>query len=668
MALIGLVEEELVHRTARRVGFRPANPASRPGDDVGPDAARCGEQGYHAALLAFASIAEALSEGRDLDTILHLVGMQICKLAGVQRASIYLRDPETGLFRGQVGHPDAVGDERIKRLVAGMPADRFTQEIVESQRPVAIVNAMDDPRPIRSTMRAWHIRSMLGVPMVLRGEVIGIMFVDNEGRTHRFSPSVCEVASTFADLAAIAISQARVTAELRRSLAAVERQNELLRRAAVIDDRLANLVVKGADLSEIAAAVAELTGKPISIHDAEHRRLASAVPPWLDETVLPRLLDASCRDHPAVIEALRGMRATHGGVVGPLPDLGLHHRFLVAPILIREETCGHLVIMEYGSRFNSLELHVARRAATKVALELTIERRGIAAARDASASLTADLICGRLDGASFARRARFIGIDPSAPRVLCLVTGDASVDDAAPAADELSAALAFASRGSGVLTTGVAEGVVALLEVNRATSRLAAISEARMVVEQALDTVGDSRLRAALSSRCTTAPDFVRGYEEARQVMTCLRSFSSDQGARVLAADDLGVGRVLLSSSDHVSVRRFAEDALGDLLAENETARDQLRTLEIFFECGRNIRRSAVVLDVHENTVRYRLTRIERKTGLAVGTSADDQLTAQLALLVLRLDGTLPRPRNGELINAGAGERPPNAGSSCASV
>ena len=618
---------------------RSKTPRSQGGSGAGTT--RYGGDAQLAVLRAFGGVAEALGEAKDLDALLHLIAMQICELAGVQRCSVYLRDEATGLFRGQVGHPDCVGDERIKRLVAGMAADRFTQEIVESMRPVALVNALDDPRPVHSTMCAWHIRSMLGVPMVLRGEVIGILFVDNEGQFHRFSPSVCEIASTFADLAAVVISQARVTTELRSTIATVARQNKLLRQAAAVEERLADLVLNGADLSELAAAVTELTAKPTSIHDAKHRRLATAVPPSLGGEVLPRLLEAPYRSDPSVVEALDGL-AARGGVIGPLPNAGLHHRFLIAPVVMRDEVFGHVVIMECRSRFGPLDLHIARRAATKVALELAIERRAVAADSDARMSLTADLICGRLDSVSLGRRARHLGIDPTASRVLCLVCGEAAAGDGVPPFDEVSMSLASMAAGDGVLATSVAEGAVALLELNPELATLEAIADVRKGVERTLEKFGETRLRAAISSRCALPPDYARAYDEAQQVMTCLRSLSQNPALRVLAADDLGAGRVLLASSDRTTVMRFAQDALGALLEDDDGMRDLLRTLRTFFDSARSVRRSAVRLGVHENTIRYRLARIESATGLAVSSSSGDQFTAQLALLVLRLGGALP--------------------------
>jgi DNA-binding PucR family transcriptional regulator len=125
-------------------------------------------------------------------------------------------------------------------------------------------------------------------------------------------------------------------------------------------------------------------------------------------------------------------------------------------------------------------------------------------------------------------------------------------------------------------------------------------------------------------------------------VMGCMRMLAGEQGLRVLAADDLGPGRLVLASTQREDAERFARDALGALLADDEGTRDLLATLRAFFDSGRSVRRSALELGVHENTIRYRLTRIEELTGLAVATSSDDQLSAQLALLVLRLNGVVP--------------------------
>jgi sugar diacid utilization regulator len=597
---------------------------------------------YRAAVRAFGTVAEALGKVEDLDPLLHLIAMQASKLAGARRCSIYLRDRESDLFRGQVGYPAGVEDAEIKRLVCGVPADRFTHEIVESRRPVVVSNALDDPRTIRSTMRAWNIRSILGVPMVLHGQVIGIVFLDNPGQSRAFSDADCEVASTFADLAAVAIAQARMTAELRASVDLAAKQNRLLRRAAATDERLSRLVLEGGDLREIAVAVAEHTRKPTSIHDARHRRLAVAMPPALDEDVVPRLLAPPFRDHPLVRDALDRIRGSRGGIVGPLPAAGLPQRFLVAAVTIRDEDWGHLVVMEYGCRFGALDMHIARSAATNIALELAVERRAARAEWDARASLAADLIHGNSRGAPLCRRASYLAIDLAAARVLCLLFADPASDEPMPTAAELAAALAAGPDERSVLATEVPEGVAVLLELSAKLPTMEAIVAVRARLERVLAELGPCRIFGAVSTRCAEPADYVRAYDEARQVMRCRSTLCGDTGPRVLTADDLGPGRLFLATVDREDAERFAHDALGALLTHDECAHDLLHTLRVFFEHGRSVRRSARALAVHENTIRYRLTRVEDRTGLGVAHSSDDQLTAQLALLVLRLEGALP--------------------------
>ena len=78
---------------------------------------------------------------------------------------------------------------------------------------------------------------------------------------------------------------------------------------------------------------------------------------------------------------------------------------------------------------------------------------------------------------------------------------------------------------------------------------------------------------------------------------------------------------------------------------------DLLATLEVFFTSSRSVREAADHVGVHENTIRYRLTRIAELTGLDVATNADHQLAGQLATLVLRLEGAL-QPSPGEVQNA----------------
>jgi hypothetical protein len=166
------------------------------------------------------------------------------------------------------------------------------------------------------------------------------------------------------------------------------------------------------------------------------------------------------------------------------------------------------------------------------------------------------------------------------------------------------------------------------------------------------------RLYAALSTVCARVGDYPAAFGEARRVLSCARSLvgSPEAGGRsgaargggprggqagaavVLAADDLGAGRLLLGSTTREDADRFVADTLGPLMAPGDAGgADLLETLRVFIAEQRSVRRAARALDVHENTIRYRLARVEQLTGLAVATDSDDQLAAQMALLIVWL-------------------------------
>jgi sugar diacid utilization regulator len=607
------------------------NSSATPSQEALPDA-------YREMVRSFGEVAAALSDQGDLDSLLHLIAERICALTGVPRCSVYLREEGTDQFKGQVGHADHDIDALVKRLVAGCEADRFTKEILETKRPVVVANALDDPRPIRSTMRAWNVRSMLGVPMVLRADVIGIVFLDVEHEHWAFTESAIELAATFADLAAVAIVQARLTADLRRSLGTVARQNKLLRRAAAVDERLGALSLQGASFAEIAQAVADLTAKPCAIYDSNYRALASAKPSWLDEPDSPRLPDGRVWARPEVVAAVAEAADSHNGLLNRMPEAGLNHRFLVAPVLWREHQWGVLSIMEYGTQFAPLDRHIARRAATSIALELSAEHRAAQSEWDARASLLTQLIRGNQDVPSLKHRAQYLGVELEHPRVLCLIS--AADGSELPAATDVIEAIVDGTDAQQVLASGVADGILVALDIDPARASREAIEDVRARVESGLRRLEFApALVAALSAACTRLPDFPRAYGEAQQVLACLTTVADPGSTRTLTADELGPARLLLASTDRHDAQRFAHNALGALLSNDDGMADLLETLYVFFDCSRSVRRAAQVLTLHENTIRYRLARVEETTGLAVASSSEDQLTVQFALLILRICG-----------------------------
>jgi sugar diacid utilization regulator len=592
--------------------------------------------GFPEVVEAFNEISGAITEGVALDDLLHVIAERICALLDVRRCSAYLKDERTGLFGGRAGQAlDRNIDAAIKGLTAGIEADDFTKEILSTKRPVLIINAQSDPRPVRSTMLEWNVQTMLGVPMVRTGEVVGLLFLDNEDASYDYSDQQQALCSTFANLAAIAISYAQLTSELRSSLETVEKQNTLLRSSAAIEERLSTLVLKGANLDEITAAVAELTRKPTAVLDSKMRQLASLTQDDAADAALRQALDRIRRDgalHAAVVQ----LEAKRPSVVDADGTNRLEKRLLVTPINVGDDTWGYLVVVEHGGWFNAHDRIVARRAGTIVALDMSAQRRAAGAESRAQETLARDLINGVGDEDSLQSRASFLGVHLKERHVVLLITAEEG--ERPPGSPRVFEALGATQLQSRPLVVGVDDGVVAVVELAGEGDPVAA---ARRLAGDMLRALSDEPLLSiAISGVCTKISQYPLAYREAQQVSSCIAIYRPGDGAsRILAAAEIGAARLILAGTSRIEADRFCEDVLGSLLEPGMD--DLLQTVKVFFDSSRSVRQSASTLAVHENTIRYRLNRVQELTGLDVAADAQDQMTVQLVLLILGLFGRI---------------------------
>jgi GAF domain-containing protein len=594
---------------------------------------------------AFREVTAALAEERDLDTVLHLIVTKLCGMTGAGRCSMHLLERETGLFRGQVAHAPSDIDSEVRQLVSGGPGDEFTREIVQTRRPVMLKNTLVDPRPVKSAMRRWRAKSVLGVPMLLRDEVIGVLCLDSEDVIGEFSEYDQELALVFAELAATAVNQVQLTSRLRASLATQAEQLSLLRQAARMEVQLTEILLRGWGVREIAETVSRLVEKPCWIYGADFRCLARGGDA---ETSPVRMLDEDLRRASPVVEALDDLRPGRPRALGPYPKLGLAHRLLVAQIAIEGTCWGYVVVAESPGRFASLDAAIVRRAAHNIALERSRARRESDIEWQALEAFTGSLLRG--EDVAVEARAGALGISLRAPRVVCLFgrPGGGGLADLTPQA--LARLMTAADAPSAVLATPSGNDIALVVEVPKHLEHSAAVEWVRAQAGLALVELPHAEpLFVAISTVVRRPGEDLPAHTQAGQVLRAMRAHVDPVDDLVLAAADLGAGRLLLASADHDGAQHFARETLGPLLEGSGSRTDELlHTLQAFLQTGRNMRRAADQLGVHPNTIRYRLSNIERVTGLAVTTDDDAYLAAQMAVLVLRLSGRLPLvPPNG---------------------
>jgi sugar diacid utilization regulator len=609
----------------------PRRPRPRASAQAPPPAGDHELREYSSALAALGELAPGALAGLGPREALRLLAARVCSVLEIKRCSVYVRDDPREVFVGYAAHPGAELESAVRRLVLGGPTDRITREILDTHAPVLIRDARSDPRALTTAVRTWKLRSLLGVPMVAGDQVLGLLMLDHGSEVHRYAPVDLEVASAFGALGGSLLTMARETSGLRASLETANRQNRLLRRTAMAEHRLSDAILRGGGLRSIVELVCTLTGKPAALYDVHGQPVASCSPA---EAELSVTLLQDARDDVAVRAVLEEVVAGASATIEPTVGADVRRRHLAAPVDVGGDRWGWLVIMEHPSRLAAFDDFLLRRAATHLALELAGHRQMVSSSADGRALLARQLVRGTTVEDDLRRNAEYLGVGLDAHRVVAYCNVQPDEVDATRLVEALRE-----RTGADVLATRGPEGVALLADVPDSEVATLAVRRIKRCLREALEAVSDDRLLVGVSTVCRTPSEVPGGYRIARQVARCIESFSHGSDHRVLAADDLGPGRLFVANGHPEEIQRFVEDVLGPLLVDDESCADLVRTLEAFYATGRSVRLASEKLRVHENTVRYRLARVHAITGLDVTGDTDDQLSVQVALLVLRLQG-----------------------------
>jgi sugar diacid utilization regulator len=143
------------------------------------------------------------------------------------------------------------------------------------------------------------------------------------------------------------------------------------------------------------------------------------------------------------------------------------------------------------------------------------------------------------------------------------------------------------------------------------------------------------RLFAGLSAAGHGPAHYGVALSEARQALVAAQSFPERLG--LCCFGELGVLELLGAIRDRRLLDRFVDNTLGALIGEDARREPVLMpTLEAWFHENGNLALAAQRLEVHRNTLSYRLQRIEALTGCTFD-NPHDRLNIAVALMIWRL-------------------------------
>ncbi|MBN1562929.1 MAG: GAF domain-containing protein [Anaerolineae bacterium] len=167
-----------------------------------------------------------ITSSLELDQVLEEVMDTIVKLTGAERAYLMLRQANSEELHVQAARnweQETISEQDVTF------SQGIIQAAIDAQKPLVTTNAQDDERfqEMRSVF-SHDLRSLIVIPLLLKEEVVGVLYADNRIEQGIFRPSDIPILSAFASQAAIAISNARIFEQVRDDLKEARRQVENL--------------------------------------------------------------------------------------------------------------------------------------------------------------------------------------------------------------------------------------------------------------------------------------------------------------------------------------------------------------------------------------------------------------------------------------------------------
>ncbi len=400
----------------------------------------------------------------------------------------------------------------------------------------------------------------------------------------------------------------------------ISRQYRLLQQSARIHQKLTSLVLQGGDLKALAATLAELLQRSVTIEDTSLRVLATAQQGAVDEARQRSVDRGRASDEVAQVLLQQGIYRRLSEHMAPvhvpaIPEMGMTMERIVAPIVVAREIHGYIWIIAGERALTDLDQLAITHGATVTALVLLKEQ----AVRDTEERLRGDffemLLDGTEDTAVLAEQAHRLHYRLDQPHQVVLVHGVPRTGGRTRAS-LIAVERWLRSRGDDVLAVWRDEGLVLLVESRDASpgERLAKelVAEFSRPVCPLLAGVGEPATIKGESPQ-----DIGCSYRQAQDAVHIQGALGIEDGTATFR--DLGYLYWLYSlPADKLMDNLYLRKVKALAAYDAKNGRQLVKTLESYLDHGTSLVEAAEALFIHRNTLLHRLERIEAVCSLSL--------------------------------------------------
>ena len=182
------------------------------------------------------AVTREMTAHTDLTRVLNMIMDAAVEITDAERGFLVLRD-DGGQWKVKTARnfdQESVrgAEHKISRSIA--------QQVAKTGKPVCTVNAQEDQRlQAFASVSELKLRAILCVPLLLRENVVGTLYLDNRFKDGVFGERELSLMESFADHAAIALENARLYQKNTETEAELERRTtEVEELARVLDERM----------------------------------------------------------------------------------------------------------------------------------------------------------------------------------------------------------------------------------------------------------------------------------------------------------------------------------------------------------------------------------------------------------------------------------------------
>lgn len=473
---------------------------------------------------------------------------------------------------------------------------------------------------IDSTMDKAFPDSMISVPLRFQYETIGVLTIDSFKYNSFFSEQDLELLESLADHVAIVITHSKLykqerkqRKELQQTHQALRKEHLTMQRTTDFHHQLTNIAARGEGAEAIVRTLKRMVRFPFAIYDS---------------LLKPFYIDNEAKDKQLPVKFLNNERVKKVISTNKWQQMTTEgeERLVVLPVVGVDSMWGFLCVWIDSADFFENDIVLFEYGATVLSLELTKQD----AIREAENRAKGELVEGVLAGEmtpSLEAQASNLGFSTSDYYVMVLCKVDTGINknegkhqNARRQKDEMVASIEHAltdNRLNGIVSMN-SSYIFAMVSFPDVQGKMAARESIKPFVRQmekksAPIKLGVGRVHKNLSR-------LNHSYKDAEK---CIQLLDSQPGKKVMSFVEAGVYRFFLQHSRE-ELNFYISDFLGPLIEYDHKKNGELiQTLISYITFDKDLRKITDQLNIHANTLYYRIKRIQDILELDFDDSGD---------------------------------------------